>query len=413
MTAAEPHACRGCGSELLEDVLDLGEQPLGDALLGPEELDRAEPVRPLGLAVCRSCWLLQLSTFEPAREREAVPAHGHGARYSTTLQAHLRGWADEVVGAGGLGPDSLVLDVASSDGALLRPFAERGIGVLGLEPEAGPAAEAGRDGIRTRRERFGPQSADRLAGHGVRADVILVNHALAHVEDLSGSLRGLARILAPGGFVSVEFHHALGIVREGQFDIVCHPHRSYLSVGALAAALARAGLEIVDAAAVPIHGGSVLATVRRAGEVPVGPGVEALLAEERSRGLDGIEAYRGIGAHAERVRAELRAFLDECASAGARVLGYGAPARGTTLLNYTGVGADRLAFTVDRSPDKQGRHLPGCRIPVRSPEDLLEARPDRVLILAWTLADEIRAQLAEVASWGGGFVVALPALRVL
>jgi hypothetical protein len=247
----------------------------------------------------------------------------------------------------------------------------------------------------------------------VLADVVLVNHALAHVDDLSGMLRALARVLAPGGVVSVEFHHALGIVREGQFDIVCHPHRSYLAVGSLAAAMAGAGLEIVDAVGVPIHGGSVIAMVRRTGEAPASSRVEALLTEERRQGLDGIEAYRGLGAQAQRVRDELRGFLDACAAGDARVLGYGAPARGTTLLNYAEVGPDRLAFTVDRSPDKQGRFLPGCRIPVRAPEDLLAARPERVLILAWTLADEIRAQLADVTSWGGRFAVALPALRVL
>jgi SAM-dependent methyltransferase len=393
-------------------VLDLGDQPISDALLEPNELAAAQPSPPLRVLVCTACWLVQLAAVDGAGH--ATGEHGHGAAFSTTVMAHAGDWAAALVRRFGLTSTARVLDVSSGDGYLLRPFARRGIRVLGLEPDPGIAAAACSSGVPTRCVRHGHAAAGRLVAEGHRANLVLVNHALAHVDDLGDFIGGLELVLAPGGVIAVEFHHVLQVVQGSQFDIVCHAHHLYLSVIALQAACARHNLTLFDAEPVAVHGGSVRALLSRAPEAPPAtPALQALVERERAAGLDRLDGYRGVQRQAASVRDGLVTFLERARASGASTVGYGAPSRGTTLLNYCGITPELVAFTVDRDRRKQGRYLPGCRLPIRAPSAIEVARPDYVLILTWAIRKEIMRQLALVRSWEGRFVVAIPELQVL
>ncbi|MBV9547177.1 MAG: methyltransferase domain-containing protein [Chloroflexi bacterium] len=393
MIVSERNVCRACRADLQSLVLDFGEQPVADVLLEPEQVGERDRTLPLRLFVCDVCGLAQLPSADvDAGDLTAV--HGHGAAFSTTVQDHLQAWAETLVA--NVGPQARVLDVASEDGVLLGPFADRGAQVCGVE--------AGH---------FGTQSARALVATHGRFDLILVNHALAHAVDLDDFVAGLACALRPGGSIAIEFHHALSLIR-GHFDVACHAHRSYLSMHALESALARYGLVIVDAEQIDLHGGSVRATAcHGSDERRIGPGVGDVRAVEHASGLETSAGYAGVADTAERVRAGLLEFLERTAGNGARVVGYGAPSRGITLLNYCAVTTDRIDFTVDRSPAKQGRFLPGSRIPVLAPDAIRTTRPEFVLILPWALSHEIVQQMRDVREWGGQFVVAVPELRIL
>jgi SAM-dependent methyltransferase len=388
-------------------VLNLGEQPVADVLLTAEQLAEPQRALPLRIFVCDACGLAQLPSAD-VDARDLTGLHGHGGAFSSTVQGHVQDWADILLSS--LDAHARVLDVASGDGALLRPFALRGMDVLGLEPSAHVAASAL---VPTQQAHFGRDVARGLvAAHG-RYDLILVNHALAHADDLDDFLAGLACALRPGGRIAIEFHHALSLAR-GHFDVACHAHRSYLSVHALESAADRHGLTIVDAEQIDLHGGSVRAMATHgADERPRGVSLRRVHATERDWRLETAAGYARLRGGAERVKADLLEFLDHTHAQGLEVLGYGAPSRGITLLNYCRISSEQIPFTVDRSPAKQGRFLPGCGIPVREPEAILAQRPDFVLILPWALSDEIAEQMARVRDWGGRFVVALPELRIL
>jgi len=403
--------CRACRARLKVQVLDLGEQPVVDILLLARELDKAEPLFPLRLFVCHRCGLAQLPSGDVDR-LDVSAIHGHGAAFSSTVMDHVRRWAESVISE----PRSrrrmhgAVLDVSSGSGALLRPFQKYGWRVLGVEANAETAAGAE---VPTEQGVFGLDLAHRLvAAHG-QFDLILVNHALAHANDVLDYVAGLAWALRPGGTLEIEFIHVLSLVH-GQFDVVDHAHRSYLSLHALAAALAEHGLVPVDAERVDLHGGSIRAVARHASDEPtVRSGVLQVLDLERAERLDTPIGFQHLPATAEHVKGGLRSFLDKVHAEGARVVGYGAPNRGTMLLNYCQVTSDDIAFTVDRSPAKQGHVLPGCRLPVLAPEEIFAARPNYVLILPWPLREEIVQQMADISQWGARFVVAVPELRIL
>lgn len=387
------NACRACRAELRSLVLDLGEQPVADVLLEAGQLSEHERTLPLRVFVCDACGLAQLLSADVDGD-DLSGVHGHGGAFSTTVQDHLQTWADTLID--GLGPDARVLDVSSSDGALLRPFAARGMEVVGIEQGA-----------------FNLDVARQVALTHGGFDLVLVNHALAHAGDVDDFVAGLACALRPGGSIAIEFHHALSLVR-GQFDVACHAHRSYLSLHALELAMARHELAIVDAEQIELHGGSVRATVAHsADERPIRSGVRQVRTVEQACGLESRGGYAELFATAERVKSGLLAFLRQARDEGMRVVGYGAPSRGITLLNYCGISAQSIQFTVDRSPDKQGRFLPGSRIPVLAPAAIRAARPDFVLILPWALSEEIVQQMSDVRAWGGRFVVAVPELRIL
>ncbi len=410
-------SCRFCDAPLTHTFVDLGVSPLANSYLEPEELEAAERFYPLRVYLCTECLLVQLPAA--ARPEEIFTEYAYFSSYSTSWVEHARRYAEAAAERLGLGPESLVVEIASNDGYLLRHFRDRGVPVLGIEPAKNVAAAAREAGIPTLDEFFTHAKAEELVTDGTRADLLVGNNVLAHVPELNDFVAGLETVLAPGGVVTMEFPHLLRLMEELQFDTIYHEHFSYFSLTAVQRIFAAHGLEIFDVEELSTHGGSLRIWARRAkGSAPAGAEPDAdrvagLLAREEAAGLLDPATY---AAFETRVRATKRAFLQfliEAKEAGRTIAGYGAPAKGNTLLNYCGVGTDFIDFTVDRSPHKQGRFLPGSRIPIEAPDALRERRPDYVLILPWNLEEEIVEQMADVRSWGGRFVVAIPRVRVL
>jgi SAM-dependent methyltransferase len=407
--------CRFCGAPLGLTLLDLGELPLANSYLEPAELEHPEPRFPLKPKVCERCWLVQIPELE--RAETIFSDYAYFASYSDSWLDHCERYSRAAIERFALGPASRVVEAASNDGYLLQYFARAGVPVLGIEPATNVAAAAESKGIPTRRAFFSEALARELQASGLGADLFVGNNVLAHVPDLNDFVRGIYAVLTPEGVATLEFPHLLRLLDEGQFDTIYHEHFSYFSLGTVLRVFAAHGLDLFDVDELPTHGGSLRVYARRARPgLPPEPGaarVADLLERERAAGLEDAAAYRAFAARAREVRDELVVFLRAARSDGASVLGYGAPAKGNTLLCWSKVGPDLLPFTVDRSPHKQGRFLPGSRIPVRSPDDLLAARPDYVLILPWNLRDEIVGQMRAVGGWGGRFVVAVPQLEVL
>jgi SAM-dependent methyltransferase len=398
--------CQGCGAALTRSLVDLGRQPLANALVarGAPEPD---PAYPLHARICDTCLLVQVDRVVPPEALFAAD-YPYFSSFSASWLAHCEALAEEMTTRFGLGSGSRVVEIGSNDGALLAAFAARGVPALGVEPSAGVAEAARARGLRTEVAFFGEATARRLAAAGP-ADLVLATNVLAHVPDINDFLAGVRALLKPGGAFAVEFPHLLNLIRETQFDTIYHEHFTYLSLFALRTALERNGLALLDAERQAIHGGSLRVTAGLSG-TPSARAL-ALVEEEIAAGLDGPRGYEGFAGRVEQVRRGLADFLQGARERGERVVGYGAAAKGNTLLNHAGATAADIAFVVDRNPAKQGRLLPGSRIPVRPVEALIEARPDHVLILPWNLAGEIVAQLPEVAAWGGRFVTAIPKLR--
>ncbi|HVR29147.1 MAG TPA: class I SAM-dependent methyltransferase [Thermoanaerobaculia bacterium] len=413
--AARPggEVCRFCAAELGVSLIDLGELPLANSYLRPEDLERPEPRYALEPRVCERCWLVQIPELE--RAEELFRDYAYFASYSDSWLAHCERYCRSAIDRFGLGPESRVVEAASNDGYLLQFFAREGIRVLGVEPAENVAAAAEAKGIPTRREFFGEASARRLAASGESADLFIANNVLAHVPDLNDFVRGIHAVLAPGGAATAEVPHLLRLLEQGQLDTIYHEHFSYFSLGTLVRVFAAHGLEVFDVEELPTHGGSLRIYARRAEGVAsrAAARVAEVQRREAHAGLEDPAAYRAFAARAERVRDDLLEFLRRARAEGALVAGYGAPAKGNTLLCWSGIGPDLLPFTVDRSPHKQGLYLPGSRIPVRAPPDLVAARPDFVLILPWNLRDEIAEQMRGVREWGGRFVVAVPRLEIV
>ncbi|HVS04210.1 MAG TPA: class I SAM-dependent methyltransferase [Thermoanaerobaculia bacterium] len=405
--------CRSCGAALEHTFADLGVSPLANAYLAAEELEAPESFYPLHARVCTGCWLVQLPAAVPP---EAIfSEYAYFSSYSESWLAHADRFAAAAVERFALGPGSRVVEVASNDGYLLAAFQRRDVPVLGIEPAANVARVAEERGIATRVRFFGRACAAELAGEGRRADLLVGNNVFAHVPDLHDFTAGLAALLAPGGVLSLEFPHLQRLVEGNQFDTIYHEHYSYFSFGAARRVLAGHGLEVFDVAELPTHGGSLRVLARRQGDggEPVAAHVEELAARERALGYETLAPYAGFAARVQAAKRRLLAFLIAARESGRRVVGYGAPAKGNTLLVFSGVGPDLLEYTVDRSPHKQGRYLPGSRIPIHAPERILADRPDHVLILPWNLREEIAAQMAAVRDWGGSFLVAIPELEEL
>ena len=315
----------------------------------------------------------------------------------------------------GLGPESRVVEVASNDGYLLQYVVGRGIPALGIEPSAAVAAAAREKGVPTRELFFGRDTAAQLAAEGVRADLLVANNVLAHTPHLNSFVEGIRVLLKPEGVATLEFPHLLRLIEENQFDTIYHEHYSYFSFLAVERIFAHFGLTLFDVEELPTHGGSLRIYARRAEHEaePVTERVEALRRREREAGLDGLAAYDAFAERVKATKRKLLAFLIDQKEQGRTVVGYGAPGKGNTLLNYCGIGPDLLDYTVDRNPHKQGTFLPGSRIPVYAPEKIFETRPDVVLILPWNLRAEIAEQMAAVRDWGGRFAVPIPEARLL
>jgi SAM-dependent methyltransferase len=374
-----------------------------------------EPFYPLHARVCGACFLVQLPQLQtPAQIFEE---YAYFSSFSDSWLEHARKYSDAMIERLALGPASRVVEAASNDGYLLRHFRDRGIEVLGIEPARNVAEAANAAGIPTLPRFFGVELARELAGAGTRADLLAANNVLAHVPDLHDFVGGLAILLKDRGVLTVEFPHLLRLIEGSQFDTIYHEHFSYLSFRVVVPLFARHGLDVFDVEEIPTHGGSLRVFARRAeSATAAGTGATArvgdLLAREEARGLGRIETYLDFGKKAAAAKAGLLRFLLDAKRDGKTVAGYGAPAKGNTLLNACGIRPDLLPFTVDRSPHKQGRFLPGTHVPVHAPSRIFEEKPDYVLILPWNIRDEVAAQMAGIREWGGRFAVAIPSLEV-
>jgi SAM-dependent methyltransferase len=404
-------ACRSCGAPISTVFADLGVMPVANALVDPHA-GGDEPVYPLRAVVCEQCWLVQLAESPPPATH-FNESYLYFSAVSQSWEAHARRFANDAIALLKLGPASHVVEVASNDGYLLQHFVEAGIPCLGIDPAAGCAQEAwDKRRVRTDVSFFGTDTAMRLRGEGHAADLMIANNVLAHVPDINDFVAGFAILLKPGGVATFEFPHLLELIRHTEFDTIYHEHYSYLSMLALVPLFHRHGLAIVDVERLPTHGGSLRIHVRHAapGQAPIAR-VAAGLADETSAGLDRVETYRAFDDRVGALRDQLVAMLAALKQQGKRIACYGAPAKGNTLLNYCGIGADIIDFTVDRNPRKQNMLLPGTRIPVFAPEEIFSRRPDYVMILPWNIEREITGQLSGIAEWGGQFIVPVPVPR--
>jgi hypothetical protein len=405
-------ACRSCGAGALELVLSLGSTPLANSLLRTEDLEKPEARYPLDLVFCSTCNLVQITETVPPEQlfREYL----YFSSFSETMLSHARDLVGRLVGELHLGQRSLAVEIASNDGYLLQYYKAAGVPVLGIEPAQNVARVAEERGIRTVSEFFGLTLARKLVSEGNRADVLHANNVLAHVADLGGFVDGVREILADDGVAAFEFPYLGDMIEHAEFDTIYHEHLCYFSLTALVHLLGRHGLQAVDVERLPIHGGSLLLTVARAG-VSRSPtlAVAALLDQERALGMDKLSFYRGFAERVLGLKARLRELLGKLKKDGHRIAAYGAAAKGSTLLNTFEIGAETLDFVVDRNTHKQGLHMPGVRIPIAPPERLCEAMPAYTLLLTWNFADEILRQQDEYRRRGGKFIVPIPDVRVV
>ena len=410
--AGAASACRFCRAPLAYTLVDLGMSPLCEAYVAPDQLDTMEPFYPLRAHVCDRCWLVQVREY--VRPEAIFTEYAYFSSYSDSWLAHAAAYVDRIVPRLGLGAGSLVVEVGSNDGYLLQYVVARGIPALGIEPAKNVAAAATARGVTTITEMFGRRTAGALVAAGRRADLLIGNNVLAQVPDLDDFVAGLALVLAPGGVLTLEFPHLLRLLEENQFDTIYHEHFSYFCLGTAARVLGAHGLAVFDVEELPTHGGSLRLCAQAAGPArhPVSARVSALLERERAAGLECLETYARFRERVHEAKRALLEFLIGARRAGKRVAGYGAPGKGNTLLNYCGIGTDFVECTVDRNPYKQGKYLPGSRIPIFAPEHTHRIRPDYLLILPWNLRDEIMAQMAGIRAWGGQFVVPIPRVGV-
>lgn len=406
--------CRFCRSPLSRVFLDLGLQPLANSYLTPEQLAAGnEPVYPLRTLVCDACFLVQADHEVPA---DAIfdATYAYFSSFSPGWVEHARLYAEAMIARFGLGPNSLVVEVASNDGYLLKHFLAKGVPVLGVEPTANTAEAARAIGVRTDVEFFNAETGQALAARGDRADLMAANNVLAHVPDLNAFVGGFQHVLKPDGVLTFEFPHLLNLIEKVQFDTIYHEHYSYLSLVAVEQVLRANGLRPFDVELLTTHGGSLrLFCCRDAAGHQETEALRTLRATEATAGLGKAETYDGFTARVEAVRDSFQTFLRTAKDDGKVIAAYGAAAKGNTFLNYCGTTRDDIIEAYDANPAKQDRHLPGSHVPIRSPDAVRLARPDYVLILPWNLKDEITRQLAFIADWGGKFVIASPTTRVL
>lgn len=404
------HACRFCQTPLRHTFVDLGSSPLSNAFLRLEDMDRMEAFYPLHTYVCENCLLVQLPEVQSP---EAIFGdYAYFSSYSDSWLEHARHYVLAMTARFGFDPNSSVIEVASNDGYLLRFFRDAGVPVLGIEPARNVALVAQEAGIPTIAEFLGRETATQIRKQHA-ADLLIGNNVLAHVPDINDFVAGLGILLRAEGVLTMEFPHLLELMIRNEFDTIYHEHFSYWSLLSVEQVFAAHGLRLFDVEQIPTHGGSLrIYACHQDSKHPTDQRIEQLRSLEARAGLDRLENYAAFAARVSEVRCQLLDFLIRCKREGKKVVGYGAPAKGNTLLNYCGVRPDLLPFTVDRSPHKQGRWLPGTRIPIRAPEAIFDLKPDYVLILPWNLRDEIVASMAGVREWGGQFVVAVPQLQV-
>ncbi len=406
--------CRNCKAELRHTFVDLGPSPLANSYVQPGAALEAEPFYALHAYVCDQCFLVQLPAVTKA---EAIfsDSYAYFSSYSESVLAHSREYVGMMMERFGYGAGSQVVELASNDGYLLQYFKERGVPVLGVEPTGNTAEVAIAAGIPTRNVFFGVETARALVAEGIRADLIIGNNVTAHVPDLHDFVGGQKILLKDDGVITLEFPHLKQMMDKNYFDMIYHEHFSYLSLYAIRDVFARNGLRVFDVEEIKPQGGSlrVFGCHEGDGSKPVSDRVTTLLETELADGVTSLDYYRRFAEQVYRSKRDLLRFLMAAKEDGKSVVGYGAPAKGNTLLNFCGVRTDFIDYTVDRNPNKQDRLLPGTRIPIRGPEAIAETRPDYVLILPWNIKDEVMTQMAGVREWGGKFVVPLPEVAVL
>ena len=403
--------CRFCQAPLRTTFVDLNSSPLANSLLDEDGYNRAEARYPLHAFVCEQCFLVQLDAVVSA-DYIFADNYLYFSSYSDSWLAHCRDYSLKMTERFGLTRESRVVEIASNDGGLLKNFVAAGIPVLGVEPAANVAEVANKNGVPTKAIFFGKETAAALKADGFAADLIAANNVLAHVPDINDFVEGFRVLLKPQGVATFEFPHLLKLIQEFEFDTIYHEHFSYISLLAAERIMAAHGLVVFDVEELLTHGGSLRLFVAHQGAREAGERVVALRAKENAAGLNRIESYAKFAEEVIRIKCEVLDFLIEAKRAGKRVAGYGAPAKGNTLLNYCGVGPELMSFTVDRSPHKQGRYLPGTRIPIFPPDKILEEKPDYIFILPWNIKNEIIEQMKSVREFGGKFVTAIPQLKV-
>ncbi len=407
--------CRSCGAAFLEPIVSFGRTPLADGLVGADEAHAhsEDPTAPLDLVFCPACTLVQITETVPP-EILFGRSYPYYSSVSPSLRKHFGDSGRAIIENRKLGSASLVVEAASNDGCMLRAFHQAGIPVLGIDPAEGPVKKAQEEGIRTRHAFFTEQLACELAAGGTRADVFLANNVLAHVADLNGFVRGFRALLKPEGRAVIECPYLLDLIDHCEFDTVYHQHLCYFSVTALVHLFARHDLVLVDVERTPIHGGSLRLFIEHAGggKKP-GARVEALLAEEKQRGLLEIGFYRDFAKQVEEVRSRLTGLLQDLKGKGKRIAGYAAAAKATTLLAFCGIDKSTLDYVVDLNPVKQGRYMPGNRLPILAPAALQSDPPDYLLVLAWNFAKEIMEQQAGFKAAGGRFIVPIPSPAIV
>ena len=406
--------CRHCGTELSLPLIDLGSAPPSNAYLTTATLHAPEKWFPLKVLVCRECWLAQ--TEDTAGAQELFDAdYAYFSSYSSTWLQHAERYVADMQARFGLKETSHVIEVAANDGYLLQYVKARGIPCLGIEPTASTAAAARARGIEIVEDFFGVRLARELTARGKQADLTAANNVLAHVPDINDFVAGFAELLKPQGVATFEFPHLLRLMAENQFDTIYHEHFSYLSLTAVRRIFAHNGLTVFDVEELSTHGGSLRVFAQRTntGAHAITPRVAEMLTREDAAGMTTPGYYAGFQVRADKIKNDFLAFLIEAKKTGKKVAAYGAAAKGNTLLNYAGVRPDLLPWVIDRNPSKQGKYLPGSRIPIVDEERLREEHPDYIVILPWNLREEVMAQLNYIRAWGGRFVTAVPELRVV
>ena len=407
------HKCRFCGTELRHSFCDLGMSPLSNSYIKQQNVQKMEPFYPLHAYVCASCFLVQLAEFEsPAA---IFSDYAYFSSYSESWLMHARRYVDMMIARFGFDGSSQVIEIASNDGYLLQYFKKRNVPVLGIEPAQNVAKVAEAAGVTTLAKFFGIETANELAASGRKADLLLGNNVLAHVPDINDFVAGMKVALKSQGVITMEFPHLLRLVTEKQFDTIYHEHFSYLSFSTTEKIFSRHGLVLFDVEELTTHGGSLRIYARHVDDLskPVTANVSRLKKMEQEYKLGELTTYSTFSESVKETKRKLLEFLIDAKRRGKSIVGYGAPAKGNTLLNYCGIRTDFIDYTVDRSPHKQGCYLPGTRIPIYAPEKIRETKPDYVLILPWNLKDEIMDQMKYIGEWGGRFVIPIPETKVI
>ncbi|MBL1210723.1 class I SAM-dependent methyltransferase [Geminocystis sp. GBBB08] len=406
-------SCRFCKSELKYTFVDLGMSPLSNAYLASSELNKSEKFYPLHVYVCDNCFLVQLEEFESPDT--IFSDYAYFSSYSDSWLNHAKKYTELMIDRFQLNQSSQIMEIASNDGYLLQFFQAQNIPVLGVEPATNVAQVAIDKGIDTLVKFFGVKTAQELANQGKQADLLVGNNVLAHVPDINDFVGGMQIVLKPDGVITMEFPHLLQLINNNQFDTIYHEHFSYLSLLTVSKIFATYKLTVFDVEELPTHGGSlrIYAKHENNDQLPITDRFLALQQKEKEVGLEQINTYLDFSKKVIATKQKLLSFLIDVKKGGKTIVGYGAPAKGNTLLNYCGVRTDFLDYTCDRSPHKQGKFLPGTHIPIYSPHKIAETKPDYILILPWNLKDEITQQLSYIINWGGKFVVPIPEVEVI